>query len=102
MYWVKNIGTTDLMIRVEIGDIIYIVNGVNQTAWANETGEWMDLSDTFSVQLDMWSLTTDGYQDELSTWTEGDWTYTDTTDGTEVKVYDIAVNPSIADTLFAP
>ena len=102
LYWVKNIGTSDLMIRVEIGDIIYIVNGVNQTAWANETGEWMDLSDTFSVQSDMWSLTTDGYQDELSTWTEGDWTYTDTTDGTEVKVYDIAVNPSIADSLFAP
>ncbi|MBK5133747.1 hypothetical protein JJE00_04875 [Candidatus Bathyarchaeota archaeon] len=106
MYWAKNIGTSDLMIRVEIpdtsGDLIYIVNGANQTAWASTAGEWMDLSDTFSDQSDMWSLTADGYKDELSTWVEGDWTYTDTTDGSTVRVYDIAVNPSLADSLFAP
>ena len=106
MYWAKYIGTSDLMIRVEIpdtsGDLIYIVNGANQTAWASEAGEWTDLSDTFSDQSDMWSLTADGYKDELSTWTEGDWTYTDPTDGSEVRVYDIDVNPSLADSLFAP
>ena len=106
MYWAKNIGTSDLMIRVEIpdtsGDLIYIVNGADQTAWASTAGEWADLSDTFSEQSDMWSLTTDGYQDELSTWIEGDWTYTDASDGSEVRVYDITVEPTLADSLFAP
>ena len=106
MYWAKNIGTSDLMIRVEIpdtsGDLIYIVNGADQTAWASTAGEWTDLSDTFSEQSDMWSLTTDGYQDELSTWIEGDWTYTDASDGSEVRVHDITVEPTLADSLFAP
>ena len=104
-YSAKNIGTDDSMIRVEIpdpsGDLIYIVNGADQTAWAYAAGEWLDLSETFTNEWDMWSLTMDGYKDSLETRTEGDWTFTDT-DGTGVKVYDIAINPTLADSLFAP
>ena len=104
-YSAKNIGTSDLMVRVEIpdasGDLIYIINGANQSAWASVADEWTDLSDTFSTEWDSWTGTMEGYTDELTTWVEGDWTFTDT-DGTGVKVYDIAINPTLADSLFAP
>ena len=104
-YSAKNIGTSDLMVRVEIpdasGDFIYIVNGANQSAWASVADEWMDLSDTFSTEWDSWTGTMEGYTDELTTWVEGDWTFTDT-DGTGVKVYNISINPALADSLFAP
>jgi len=105
VYSAKNIGTTDLMVRVEIpdpsGDLIYIVNGVDQTAWAYAAEEWLDLSETFTNEWDMWSGTMDGYKDSLATWEEGDWTFTDT-DGTGVRVYDISIDPTLADALFAP
>jgi hypothetical protein len=106
MYSVKNIGTSDLMIRIDLstteGDIVYIVNGVQQKAWEYVGDEWNDLSDAFSAQLDMWDPTVQGYTDNLSSWTGvGDWTYTDA-DGTPVRIYDITVNPSLADSLFEP
>jgi len=105
VYSAKNIGTTDLMVRVEIpdpsGDLIYIVNGADQTAWAYAADEWLDLSETFTNEWDMWSGTMDGYKDSLATWEEGDWTFTDT-DGTGVRVYDISIDPALADSLFAP
>jgi hypothetical protein len=105
MYSAKNIGTSDLMIRVDIstteGDIVYIVNGAQQKAWEYVGDEWNDLSDTFSAEWDMWNTTVQGYTDNLSSWTGGDWTYTDA-DGTPVRIYDITVNPSLADSLFEP
>lgn len=105
MYSAKNIGTSDLMIRVDIstteGDIVYIVNGAQQKAWEYVGDEWNDLSDAFSAQWDMWNTTVQGYTDNLSSWTGGDWTYTDA-DGTPVRIYDITVNPSLADSLFEP
>ena len=104
IYSAKNIGTSELMIRLEIttSDLIYIVNGADQTAWEYAAGNWTDLSDTFSTQWDMWSASMDGYTEELSTWTEGDWTYTDASDGSAVRVYDITVEPTLADSLFTP
>ena len=103
-YMAKNIGTSSMMIRVEItsadGDVIYIVNGAQQKAWGYSGGEWIDLSDTFSDQWDAWNSTWAGYKGSLVDWTgTGDWTYTDP-DGNSVRVYDIAVNPSLADSLF--
>jgi FlaG/FlaF family flagellin (archaellin) len=103
-YMAKNIGTSSMMIRVEItsadGDLIYIVNGAQQKAWGYASGEWMDLSDTFSDQWNSWNSTWVGYRDSLVGWAGvGDWTYT-APNGDSVRVYDIAVNPSLADSLF--
>jgi hypothetical protein len=104
-YMAKNIGTDDMMIRVEIpiegmDDLVYIVNGAQQKAWANEGTGWVDLSDAFSDQWDAWKATWDGYTDNLATWTSGDWTYTDPADGSTVRIYDITVNASLEDSLF--
>lgn len=102
-YYAKNIGTDDMMVRVECeyGEmtLIYIVNGAQQKAWADEGSGWVDLSDTFKDQWDLWAPTYQVYEDELGTWTEGEWTYT-ADDGSEVRIYDITVNPSLADSLF--
>lgn len=103
-YMAKNIGTSSMMIRVEIasaeGDVIYIVNGAQQKAWGYSGGEWIDLSDTYSDQWDAWNAMWVGYRDSLLDWTgTGDWTYTDS-QGNSVRVYNIAVNPSLADSLF--
>ena len=102
-YMAKNIGTDDMSIRVEIPigemDLMYIVNGALQKAWANEGSGWVDLSDAFTAQWDAWKATWDVYTGELATWTAGDWTYTDT-DGSTVKIANIQVNPSLEDSLF--
>jgi uncharacterized protein (UPF0333 family) len=104
-YMAKNIGTSDMMIRVEMSngyELVDIVNGAEQKAWEYMAGEWTDLSDTFSDQWDAWDSTWQGYKNSLADWTgTGDWTYTDT-DGSSIRVYDIAVNPSLADSLFQP
>jgi hypothetical protein len=103
VFYAKNIGTDDMMIRVEcpLGemDFVYIVNGAEQKAWKDEGAGWEDLSDTFSTEWDLWQPTFQAYTDNLATWTEGEWTYTDA-EGAEVRIYDITVNPSLEDSLF--
>lgn len=104
-YMAKNIGTDDMMIRVEIpiegmDDLVYIVNGAQQKAWANEGTGWQDISDTFSDQWAAWKSTWDGYTGNLADWTSGEKTYTDPADGSMVRIFDIVVNPSLADSLF--
>lgn len=99
-YMAKNIGTSDLMIRIEMdGDMVYIVNGAEEKAWYYMDGAWTDISSTFSDEWASWSTTVSGYQGELADWTgTGEWTYTE--DGTTVRIYDISVNPTLADSLF--
>jgi hypothetical protein len=102
-YYAKNIGTTDMMIRVEIPDydFVYIVNGAEQKAWQNQGSGWEDLSSTFQAQWDVWEPTYQAYADQLATWTSGDWTYT-ASDGASVTITSIMVNPTLADSLFQP
>lgn len=101
-YYAKDIGTDDMMVRVECeyGEmtLTYIVNGAEQKAWSNEGAGWVDLSDTFKDQWDLWAPTYQTYADELATWTSGDWTYTD--GDASVTITDIVVNPTLEDSLF--
>lgn len=103
IYSAKNIGTDDMMIRIEFQmdpeSLIYIVNGATDEAWGYEGGQWVDYSDTFADQWDMWDATYQAYADQLSTWTSGDWTYEDG-DGNTVTVSDITVNGTLEDSLF--
>jgi hypothetical protein len=98
----KNIGTSNLMMRIDgtfSGQaIIYIINGAQQKAWMYVSNTWMDLSASFSSYWGTWSQTFQGYQTDLSGWTGGTWT---SPDGT-VTISNIHINPSLADSLFAP
>lgn len=103
-YMVKNAGTSNLMMRIEMVDsssqeYIYIINGALEKVWIYSDGEWTDLSVAYSTYWDTWNSAWEGYRTNLADWTGlGDWTYTD--DGTTVRIYDIDVNPTLSDSLF--
>ena len=105
-YMAKNIGTSNMMIRVEgttssLGNFVYIVNGAQQKAWVYLNGAWMDLSSTFSALWSSWNSAFTGYRNNLVNWPGyGDWTYT-APDGSTIRIHDITVNPSLADSLFS-
>jgi hypothetical protein len=106
-YMVKNAGTSSLMIRVEMElssgeDMAYIINGAEQKAWVYSDGEWTDLSVAFQTYWDTWNSAWEGYRTGLVDWTGvGDWSYT-SPNGDGIRIYDITVNPSLADSLFQP
>jgi len=103
-YYAKNAGTSNLMIRIEFadpsdGNFVYIINGALQQAWMESGGEWTDLSSAFASQWSSWNSTFTGYQNQLAGWAGvGDYTYT--AGGDTIRIYDVAVNPSLADSLF--
>jgi len=103
-YMIKNAGTSSLMMRIEMESsgesFIYITNGAQEKVWIYSEGEWMDLSDLFPTYWDTWNSAWEGYRTNLLDWTGvGDWSYT-TPNGDTVRIYDIIVNPSLADSLF--
>jgi hypothetical protein len=106
-YMVKNAGTSGLMMRIEMesssGDNwVYIINGAQEKVWVYSEGEWIDFSEMFPTYWDTWNSAWEGYRTNLLDWTGvGDWSYT-TPDGDAVRIYDITVNPSLADSLFQP
>lgn len=106
-YMIKNAETSDMMMRIEMesssGDnMAYIINGAEQKAWVYSDGEWMDLSTDFQTYWNTWNSAWEGYRTNLLDWTGvGDWSYT-TPNGDVVRIYDINVNPSLADSLFQP
>jgi hypothetical protein len=104
-YYAKNAGTDNLMIRIDYtstsGSFIYIVNGAQQKAWMSSEGQWTDLSSSFASQWGTWHSTYEGYVTGLGSWAgTGDQTYT--SGGDTYRIYNISVNPSLADSLFQP
>jgi flagellar basal body-associated protein FliL len=103
-YMLKNAGTSSLMMRIEMessdDNWVYIINGAQEKVWVYSDGEWMDLSVAFPTYWDTWNSAWQGYRTNLLDWTGvGDWSYT-TPNGDTVRIYDITVNPSLADSLF--
>ena len=102
----KNLGTENLMIRVEIEggdtDYIYILNAGNETAWANLDGTWTDLSSTFAEQWNSWGTQWTGYVAHNPDWKTGDSDITYTDSGNSITIYGITINPTLADSLFTP
>jgi hypothetical protein len=100
----KNAGTSDMMIRIDFTDpsgdsFVYIVNGALQQAWMQSGGQWIDLSSTYTSQWSNWDSTFTSYKNSLASWAGvGDYTYTSY--GETIRIYDITVNPSLADSLF--
>ena len=103
----KNLRATDMKIRIDLlggdaGNFYYILNPGEQEAWANIDSTWIDLSDDFGAQWDSWGITWINYVDNLQNWAgTGEWSYT-APNGDFIRVYNIAVNPVISDSLFQP
>ena len=101
--WGKNAGTSNFMMRIEYLDDdtheIYIINGVLQKAWSFQNGEWQDDSAIYSTQLYVWNGLYQGYNSRLAAW-NGNSDYSYSVGPDTWRIYDIAVNPTLEDSLF--
>jgi hypothetical protein len=74
---------------------IYIINATQNKGWMYVADTWTEVP---VGDLSSYQTSFEGYQSQLSGWTGGDYTYEAA--GTTVRIYDIEVNPTLADTLF--
>ncbi len=104
-YRAKNIGTANEMIRAEVTDTqgnqtIFIINGAQHKAWGYSDGEWQDSSSAYDLMWNTWSASfTQATQNIVGWGGVGDYTYT-APNGDSVRYYNIAVNPTLEDSLF--
>jgi len=105
----KNVGATDMALHIDIlhgeqGNYTYILNSGDQTAWMAVNGTWTDVSSDFTNQWNLWVGTGKqwtGNMNALANWSgTGDCTYTGSTTNTTFRIYNIAINPTLADSLF--
>ncbi len=99
----KNSGTDNFMMRIDYTDndgaTIFIFNGAQHKAWTYSGDEWVDISAYYDLQFQTWNSLWQGYSTNLAAWTGlGDYSYT--SNGSTVRIYDIAVNPALDDSLF--
>ncbi len=104
MFAGNNLGTANIMLRVDVvgGDTIYsyLLFAGNQTSWNNATGTWA--AGTFVDDWTTWSTQFEGYIDHNEDWKAGDSDITYTADGNSIVIYDISINPTLADSFFQP
>jgi len=108
----KKVGTTNMVLRIDIlggasGNYTYIMNRETQTAWLSNNGTWTNVSNDFTNQWNTWVGTGKRWTNNLNALTtdwngKGDYTHTDTTTGTTIRIYNVAINPTLADSLFQP
>lgn len=99
----KNLGTDNMMIRVDFQDDsgtgIFIFNAAQKQAWTYSNNQWTDISAYFDTQYNVWKNAWTGYVNGLAAWAgTGDYTYS--AEGNTVRIYDIQVNPTLDDSLF--
>jgi len=107
----KNVGATDMQLRIDIsggasGNYTYILNHGNQTAWFAVNGTWTNVSSDFTNQWNTWVGTGKRWTNDLDAlaknWSgTGEYTYTDSAAGTTIRIYNVVINPTLADSLFA-
>ena len=103
-YYAKNIGTSNLCLRIEYAaastNFIYIVNGVQHTVWVSENNFWVDESSLYATQLDTWNNAFKGYVNFLANYAgTSDYTY-HSSNGQTIRYTNIAVNPNLSDSFF--
>ncbi|MGD0329424.1 MAG: hypothetical protein ABSB40_03135 [Nitrososphaeria archaeon] len=107
-YYAKNRGTSNEMLRLDTngtkGNLIYIVNGVQQKAWVYTGGTWTNLSAEFTTIFNQTNTAIVGYQKMAIylTGIGGSYTYTEANGEGTIVVYNVLVNPSLPDSLFQP
>ena len=102
-FYGKNAGTDNFAMRIDYqdqdGSGSYIFNKATEEAWTNAGDEWIDMSSYFDSQYDIWDSMWTAYVDNLAAWT-GSGEYSYSAEGSTVRIYDISVNPALADSLF--
>ena len=98
-YYGKNVGTSSFMLRIEFTDLsnaqsIIILNGTQQKSWEYSGGKWSEIS-AYGTYYNVWQ----GYVANLASW-NGVGDYSFTVGHATVRIYDISINPVLADSLF--
>ena len=107
-YYAKNIGTSNMLMRIEYvidnESMSYIINGAQQKIWINSGGIWTGLdSQVYESTWGALNQTWAGFQTSLGDWAGvGEYTYGDPVSGYSYRIYNIVVNPELADSLFQP
>jgi hypothetical protein len=108
----KNLGTSDILMRTDEIDVegnafIYQFNQTAQTLWIQYGGAWTDQSTDFASYWDgansavIGYTAFEGYKTQLATNWSGSGDYDYTSGGDTFHIYDIIINPSIEDSMFA-
>jgi hypothetical protein len=108
----KNLGTSDILMRTDEIDVdgnhfIYQFNQTAQTVWASYSGQWSDISSEWTSYWEgansgiVGYTAFDGYKTQLATNWSGTGNYDYTSGGDTFHIYDIIINPSIEDSMFA-
>ena len=108
----KNVGASDMVLRIDLmggesGNYTYILNSGAQTAWLSSNGTWTNVSSDFTNQWNYWVGTGKQWTLNLNAletiWSgTGDCTYTTPSGNGVIRIYNVAINPSLADSLFQP
>ena len=98
-YYAKNIGTSAFVLRILYTDLsnyqsIIILDGAQHKSWKYSDGKWSEIS-AYGTYYNVWQ----GYVGVLAAWNgSGDYSYT--LSAANVRIYDISINPVLADSLF--
>jgi len=108
----KNVDATNMVLRIDLmggesGNYTYIMDNGAQTAWASSNGTWTNVSGDFTNQWNTWVGTGKQWTLNLNAletnWSgKGECTYTTPSGNSVVKIYNIVINPTLADSLFQP
>ena len=106
----KNVGASNMVLRIDLsggesGNYTYIMDHGAQTVWWCNNGTWTDLSSDFTNQWNTWVGTGKQWTSNLDALTTnwsgtGDCTYEGAT--TTIRIYNVVINPTLADSLFQP
>jgi hypothetical protein len=102
----KNLGASDMILRVDLSgsgsNYDLILNGKDQTAWQTFDGNWTDVSTYYNdIMTSGCGMRWTTNVDALANWSgTGDCTYTDSAIATTFRIYNVAINPTLADSLF--
>jgi hypothetical protein len=108
----KNVDTTNMVLRLDIlggasGNYTYIMDHGAQTAWVSSNGTWTNFSSDFTNQWSTWVGTGKQWTGDVdhlaANWSgTGDYTYTGSATGATIRIYNVVINPALADSLFQP
>ncbi len=106
-FWVKGLGTSAIKMRMDMSvagqDVVIVIDGATEEAWASAAGQWMDVSAEFQQYWDQFETAFEQYKDQLAGWNGtvgGEYTYTDPASGAVIRIYEIQVNPALNDSIF--
>ena len=99
---ISGIYNTMMRLDIEGDDVVYsyIFFVGNQTDWNNASGTWAE--GNYTENWTIWGAQWYNYITHNSGWKTGDAEITYTDSGNSIKVYDIEINPTLDDSVFAP